>query len=208
MKRLLMFFTSIVCMLGCESNINYDPELHHFVNLLSGEFSSKKQADKEAGYLEIHLTNAPIWKEQQDYWFYQEFYDPSDTEKVYYQRILRIKRMDSLTIRSTNYTLPDRKKYLNGWKDLSVFNNLSIDSIKIRDGCDVYFRKKTSSIYQGKTNNGTCLSKFRANMAYTTSHIVITHHKISSWDRGYDTDRKQVWGKIQGPYIYEKISEN
>lgn len=208
MRKLLPFLISLIFLCNCKTKVVNDPELEGFVQILTGKFSSKKQAQEESGYAAVCLINTPIWQNQSGYWFYQELFSEEKSTAIYNQRIIQIKRVDSITLSSTSYVIPNQKKYTNGWKDASLFNQLTIDSLTIREGCDVYFRKKTSTIYQGKTYKNSCSSSFSKKIEYTTSNIVISSKKISSWDRGYDSKGKQVWGKIQGPYNFIRVIEN
>ncbi len=208
MRRLLLYFSLFLFLSGCKPDKIHDIELYNFVQLLNGNFSSKEQAEQELGYYNISLSNASIWKNRPGFWIYQELFNSEDPSKIYNQRILKIERVDSITISSSSYIIPNEKKYRNGWEDVYIFDQLSIDSLKIRSGCEVYFQKKTSSIYQGKTNDRTCPSVLIKDVAYITSNVVISHDIISSWDRGYDIDGKQIWGKIQGPYKYKRISDD
>jgi len=152
-------------------------------------------------------VNTLIWKDRPGYWFYQELYGENNSA-IYNQRIIHVKIKDSTNITSTNYVIPNQNKYANGWKNTSIFDDLKVENLKVREGCDVHFQKKTSTIYLGKTNQGTCASSFQKKIAYTTSSIVISKNKITSWDRGYDKNGKQVWGKIQGPYEFIRIQED
>jgi len=207
MKKLLLFSILSLFLSGCKSKEICDIELYNFVRLLNGHFSSKEQAEQESGYYDISLTNISIWKNRTGFWIYQELFNSKTPSTIYYQRILKIERLDSITIRSLSYILPNQKKYSNGWKDPSIFNDLNIKTLEAREGCEIYFQKKTSSIYQGKTNNRTCSStNLMKNVDYITSSIILSQDRISSWDRGYDNNGKQVWGKIQGPYKYKRIS--
>ncbi|WP_299608309.1 chromophore lyase CpcT/CpeT [uncultured Aquimarina sp.] len=208
MRKLLPFLITLIFLCNCNSKVVNDPELEDFVQILTGKFSSKKQAKEESGYAAVCLINSPIWKDQSGYWFYQELFNEEKSTAIYNQRIINIKRVDSITISSSSYIIPNQKKYINGWKDTSLFNQLTIDSLTVRAGCDVYFKKKTSTIYQGKTSKNSCSSSFSKKIKYTTSNIVMSRNKISSWDRGYDSEGKQVWGKIEGPYDFIRVIEN
>ncbi|GAA0725091.1 hypothetical protein GCM10009430_30220 [Aquimarina litoralis] len=208
MRKLLLFLITLILLYNCNTNVVTDPELEGFVRILTGKFSSKKQAKEESGYAAVCLINTPIWKHQSGYWFYQELFSEEKSTAIYNQRIINIKRVDSITLSSTSYIIPNQKKYINGWKNPSLFDQLTTDSLTVREGCDVYFKKKTSTIYQGKTSKNSCSSSFSKKILYTTSNIVISSKKISSWDRGYDKEGKQVWGKIQGPYNFIRVTEN
>ncbi|WP_299215988.1 chromophore lyase CpcT/CpeT [uncultured Aquimarina sp.] len=208
MQRSLLFLSLLIITISCSTKIEHDSQLEDLTEFLSGKFSSKKQAKEESGYFAVCLINIPIWKDRPGYWFYQELYDEKNSTSIYNQRIINFQKLDSTTINSINYIIPNQKRYINGWKDISMFDNLTIDSLKNREGCDVYFKKETSTIYHGKTKNGTCSSSLSNKISYTTSNIVISKNKITSWDRGYDIQGKQVWGSIQGPYKFIRVPED
>lgn len=208
MHKFSLFIILLSLTISCETQKKQDLQVQNFYKNITGKFSSKEQASEESGYSNVVLSNTPIWKERSGYWLYQELYDAEKNTSVYYQRIINIKQVDSLVISTTSYIIPDQKKYKNAWKDITILEHLTTDSLAIRNGCDVYFKKETSTIYQGKTKKQTCLSSFSKKISYTTSDIVISKNKISSWDRGYDSNGKQIWGKIQGPYIFIRIPED
>lgn len=203
MKKRFILFTFI--LFACSNSQKRDKDFVRFVKILEGTFSSKKQSEKDPSFHHVNLSNTRIWEDKKEVWFYQELYNPNRTTSIYNQRIIQVKRLDSFTISSTSFIIPDAKKYVNGWKNKDIFDSLTIKDLKKREGCDVFFRKKTSSIFLGKTKNKTCQSIFRKEMVFITSVVVLSDEKITSWDRGYDEKNRQVWGKIQEPYAYDKI---
>jgi CpeT protein len=48
-----------------------------------------------------------------------------------------------------------------------------------------------------------CPSNLRG-ATYATSEVVVQHDKMISWDRGFDSRDKQVWGAEKGGYIFMK----
>jgi len=193
---------------GCQPKGKYDKELHDLSNLLSGSFTSQEQSKTNIGYANFTLKNQRIWKKSPGFWFYSEIHSTDKPYKVYLQRILNISRIDSITLKSVGYTiLRNREDYINGWEEPLIFDKLSIDSLKIKEGCDIYYRQKSPSIYIGKTKEGACKSTFK-NISYFSSNVVVSPDLISIWDRGYDTENKQVFGKINKPYKYKRISDN
>lgn len=208
LKKLLLFlFTSAFCI-GCNSVEKQDQELAYFTSLIEGKFSSRKQAENEEGFASVYLINLPIWKDKPGYWFYHELGNEKDSSVIFNQRIIQIKRSDSSTIRSISYTFLSPGKYERAWKNIALFDQLHQDSLQLKKGCDLFYKQKTATIFQGKTKKGTCKSSFRENISYTTSNVVVSKDKISSWIKGFDRDHKQVWGKIQGPYKYDRVQKN
>ncbi len=202
MKQLVFLFNILI--LGCTTKKN-DPELYQLTGLLTGKFSSQKQFQKEFRNTDTYLVNTPIWEDKPDYWFYSEIYNLKTPSLVYFQRVLHLQRIDSVTIKSTSYNILNPQKYNNGWRDKTIFKELSINNLEVRNGCDVYYKKKTSSIYVGKTNNHSCISQLN-DVAFTVSNLIISNNKISVWNREYNMDGKQVWNRLKNSYRYQRIS--
>ncbi len=203
MNQLLRIIFLLVLISGCSSKTTKDPGLDNLVSLIEGEFSNKDQVKGDIGFAYLHMANTAIWKDRPGYWIYTEVYSPKKDTFIYTQRILQYERLDSLSFKSTSYTIPNAKKYKRGWQNKSIFNDLTIDSLKVRKGCEVFFHKNTSTIYTGKMHKKSCTSTIK-NVNYITTNFVISKNKISVWNRGYNVEGKQVWGKINGPYKYKK----
>ncbi len=205
MKHFLPIFFISGLILSCNSKVAKDDELDHLMSFLVGEFSNEEQAKNDDGFAFLRLINIPIWKNKPGHWIYTELYDANKDNYVYTQRILQYERVDSSTFKSTSYQILNAKDYKQGWKDISVFDKLTIDSLKIRNGCNIFFEKNTSTIYTGKTKKKSCSSTIDS-IEYITSNFVISRNKISIWNKGYNDEGKQVWGKINGPYKYKKAT--
>ncbi len=204
MKKFLCIVFLLLILFGCTSKTIKDNELHELVVFLSGEFSNEEQTKNDPGFALLHLNNSRIWEHKPDYWLYSEVHDGKKIDQIYGQRIIKYERVDSFTFKSTNYQIRNAKDYRKGWKNKRIFNKLTMDSLEIRYGCEVYYEKNTSTIYSGKTNKNLCFSS-TPRVEYITTNFVISKDKISIWNRGYDNKGKQVWGKITGPYKYRRI---
>ena len=42
---------------------------------------------------------------------------------------------------------------------------------------------------------------------HATSEVNFSRQDLS-WDRGYDSDDIQVWGSVDGPYIFQLVNKN
>ncbi len=207
MTQLLRLFFILPLLFGCNSETAKDPELGNLVKLLVGEFSNESQVKEDAGFAYLHLVNTVIWEDRPGYWVYSEVYDPRQGNFIYSQRILEYEKLDSASFKSTSYKILNAKGYERGWEDKKIFNKLTMDSLEVRQGCEIYFEKNTSTIYSGKTNKGFCSSSIN-NVEYITANLVISKNKISIWNRGYNNEGKQIWGKINGPYKYKRVKKN
>lgn len=207
MKQILPIIFLLIIFISCNSKSIKDIELHHLATLMIGEFSNKEQATQNSGFLHSHMINTRIWKDKPGYWIYSELSDVKKNNYVYSQRIINYERIDSITFESTAYKIHNEENYKLGWKDIEVFEKLTLDSLQIRKGCQVYFKKKTSTIYSGKINKGTCPCSIDY-VDYISSSFVVSKDKISIWTKGYDKKGKQIWGNFRGPYKYKKIPQN
>lgn len=206
MKQTILLISLILFVSSCNSKKNNDPELYHLAGFLTGTFSSKEQSEKESGYTHMNLINTPIWEEKSGYWLYSELHNGKDSSAIYHQRIIHLERLDKTTLKSTSYSIPNPENYANGWNKKSVFKHLTEDNLEIKEGCALHFYKKTSSIYVGRTNNQLCTSSIE-NVAFIMTNMVISTNKISLWNRGYNLEGKQVWGKIKGSYKFKRVQE-
>ncbi|WP_109299460.1 chromophore lyase CpcT/CpeT [Aquimarina sp. AU474] len=206
MKQTLLFSFALLFFFGCNSETIQDAELHNLVTLLVGEFSNIEQSEKDSSFNHLKMVNTRIWKDKPGYWVYSELFNAKNNDAIYGQRILNYERVDSSTFTSTAYIISNAKDYRMGWKNKRIFDKLTIDSLTVRDGCQVYFTKSTSTIYSGKTRKGSCSSSIDY-VEYIISDFVISRDKISLWNRGYSAKGKQVWGKIKGPHKYKRTSK-
>ncbi|MFL1895783.1 chromophore lyase CpcT/CpeT [Aquimarina sp. 2-A2] len=206
-RRLLIPILLLTLSVGCISNKSIDIELQKFSSLFIGSFSTKEQAFKDASYKAIVLNITPVWENTSGYWMFAEWADGNDTSQIIQRRVIRFERLDSVTIVSKLYKLPENTKRITS--DLiaeHVAKKISSKDLLLREGCDVKFTKQTSNIYVGKTERNTCESN-RPGISYISSQIIISTNRLSAWTKGFDTKGKQVWGKINGPYLYKRIKD-
>ncbi len=204
--RLFLYTTFLFFILSsCTSGVITDPELDNLVTLLTGEFSNTDQAENDLTFAHLNLTNTRIWKDKPGYWIFSQIYDAKKTKNIYYQRIQHYERLDSLTIKSTSYKVLNIKKEERSTIDLDYLNKIKIESLEAVTGCHLYFKKETSSIYSGKTKKKSCYTSI-PNVDYISSTLIVSNGKITSWTKGFNTKGKQVWGKINGPYKYIRIT--
>ncbi|TPN81281.1 chromophore lyase CpcT/CpeT [Aquimarina algicola] len=203
MKQFLLIISLLILFSGCVSAPVKDKELHNLVSLLIGDFTNKEQAENDPSFSQLSLINIRIWKNKSGYWVYSQLFDAKKENIIYSQRVLFYERVDSITFASKSYTINNAKEYKEAWKNPKILKSLKPEDLEIRNGCDVYFKKKTSTIYSGKTNKGSCSSSINF-VDHISSNFVISKNKLSVWNRGYDEKGKQVWGKIKGPYKFRK----
>lgn len=175
------------------------------VNLMTGSFSSAKQAKKDTAFYDISLQMYPIWQNRKDgNWLYVEQAVSNAPNRPYRQRVYKIEKVNDELFRSIVYTLPNPKDFIGKWKNPTAFDVINPDSLALRDGCDVYLRKVADKYYRGATKEGTCKSTLRG-ASYATSEVEVFADKIISWDRGFNEKSEQVWGAEKGGYIFNRL---
>ncbi len=114
---------------------------------MTGSFNSKEQSRNDPDYYNISLEMHRIWGNRNDgYWLYVEQAVATAKDKPYRQRIYHIFEEDGV-LKSVIYSLPDEKKFIGGWEDISVFNTLSPEQLETRKGCEVIIKRKDEEIF-------------------------------------------------------------
>lgn len=202
--RYSVYFGLICAFLSGQNLAAQDNRMDLFCQYLTGSYSSARQATKDTDYLDIRLHMYPIWKHRTDAkWFYVEQALASKQDKPYRQRVYRITLSEKKRIQSTIYTLPVPARFIESWKNDSLWVHFTPDSLTEREGCDVLLKKSGMS-FCGGTNGKHCASEIRG-AAYATSLIRLRKNQLTSWDRGFNAQNEQVWGAKKSGYRFEKI---
>ena len=170
---------------------------------MTGSFSSAQQAAEDESYFDIRLFMVPIWESRSDGpWLYVEQSVATALERPYRQRVYNVVATGDGP-RSDVYELPgDPLLYAGAWRDPELFDAITPDSLKLREGCSIYLRA-IGKRFEGSTQGKGCSSSL-GDAAYATSEVVLEKGVLTSWDRGFDADDQHVWGATAGPYVFVK----
>ncbi len=171
--------------------------------LMTGSFSSTKQAQNDSTYYDITLHMYPIWTTREGSWLYVEQAVTDKQDKPYRQRIYQLKKTTDGTFESIVYRVKDQDDFIGKWKMPEFFEQFDNSILEEREGCTVYLKKVGKEEYTGSTLDDNCKSTLRG-ASYATSTVTVKDGVIMSWDQGFDEDGKQVWGATEGGYIFEK----
>lgn len=182
-----------------------DSDVHMLAQCLCGSFSSEEQFRSDTNFYDVRLKMIRIWPQRADaIWLYVEQAYADALHKPYRQRVYGLRQLTESTIESKVYEMPDPLRFAGAWKDVTVLNHLSPDSLRERPGCSIFLKKTGPAHFIGTTPGKECLS-VRKGAAYATAEVEITSDYFKSWDRGFDADGKQVWGSEKGGYIFKKL---
>lgn len=171
---------------------------------MTGSFASREQAEADTSYLDVRLEMAPIWTDLADgRWLYVEQAVAGHADRPYRQRVYGISRVEGNRYRSSVYELPGPSRFVGGWSTPEVFEGLTPDSLRLRDGCDVMLERVSPHAFAGSTRWSSCPSELRG-ASYATSIIELERGQLMSWDRGFDEDGRQVWGAVSGGYLFKR----
>ena len=173
--------------------------------ILSGRFSSAAQAEADPEYFAIRLTHVPIWRDRDDGpWLYVEQAAESSLDRPYRQRVYHLVAVEG-GVRSDIYTLPgDVTEFVGA--DAAAFAHLGPDSLELRDGCAIHLSRTSADHYAGATRGQGCTSTLRG-ASYATSGVTVLADRLVTWDRGFDDAGAQVWGAVDGPYVFVRVGE-
>jgi len=194
--------TIMSMLISCKTikSTSIDDDLSTLQYLMAGTFDSSEQAAQDSSYYNITLNHTPIWTDKAGHWLYVEQAVTSNLSKPYRQRIYKITKAGN-TFVSTIYTLLEPERFINKNVDPNFFDSFDQSLLIEREGCDVYLEQGTNQSYEGETKHGECSSSLRG-AAFATSKVAIHKDRIVSWDQGFDTEGKQVWGAEKGGYIF------
>ena len=207
--RIRNLFGAIMCLLvlSCKTTKKQenprDIVLEALFALMQGSFNSEKQSIADTTYYNISLHMYPIWKDKGK-WLYVEQAMNSAQDKPYRQRIYEVKRNKSGNLASYVYTIAADSLWIGKWKNPAAFDALKPDQLNLRQGCEVILEKQDDGTFKGSTQYGTCESSLRG-ASYAMSAVKITKKGIESWDQGFDSEGKQVWGATEGGYAFDKL---
>jgi cyclomaltodextrinase len=179
-------------------------ELNLLTSWMTGSFSSAEQAAADTDYYDVRLEMAPIWKERTDgRWLYVEQAMAGSEDKPYRQRVYHVAAGAPGVYESAVYAIPDPLRFAGEWKKPEPLAGLAPDSLEVRDGCAVMLRRVSVAAFEGGTVDKQCTSDLRG-AAYATSQVRVTREGLTTWDRGFDAEGRQVWGSTDAGYVFKR----
>lgn len=124
--------------------------------------------------------------------------------KPYRQRILEISPSRlTQTVRSRSFKLIDESQWVNfcDRADKTITPSNFPESI-----CSVYLSATTTG-FSGSTQATGCPANFRG-ATTIRNRIELFATGMNTWDRGYNTQGKQVWGAGDEPYQFRRSTTN
>lgn len=213
MRSRLMVITAVIalalsCNTSAQTNETARPadDMVRLVTWMTGSFSSEEQAKSDTNFLDIRLHVVNIWPEfSSGFWLYVEQAIAAKQDKPYRQRVYFVRQLSDELFESKVFTINEPLRFAGEWRKPDPLRSLTADSLIARDGCSIILRKHGLESFIGSTISKECPSELRG-ASYAVSDVAITSTQMVSWDRGYDTQGRQVWGATTGGYIFRKLA--
>ncbi len=172
---------------------------------LEGRFDSADQAAAQPSYFAISLAVCEATLEGEDaraLYVEQAFADTP--AEPYRQRVYLVEPVDATTAVTTVLALENPAAWIGACDD-GTAPAFVADDVSLREGCGVTMSWNGTQ-FDGGTTGTDCASDING-ASYATSDVTITETQMSSWDRGFDAAGTQVWGAVDGPYVFVRRTE-
>ena len=175
-------------------------------SFLAGTFDSADQAGEDPdGYRAVRIVAVAIPGSRLGQGLpvlYVEQALLASPEKPYRQRLYRIEEVGDGKVVSRVFEPKDPAPLAGRWRAPAELAALGADEVVERTGCAVTLARNGAS-WEGGTAGTDCPSSL-SGARYATSKARVTADRMESWDRGFDSSGRQVWGAKAGPYRFRK----
>jgi len=172
------------------------------VEHLEGRFDSSEQSEEDWSYYAISLVMCQVEApEIGEAVLYVEQAQVETLNQPYRQRLYVLEGLQEGEVQSSVYELEDPAAAVGLCDNEERY--FSADEALLKDGCAVYMRWNGSG-FSGETEEGTCRSEING-ASYATSIVEMSMEEISSWDQGWNSEGEQVWGAVDGAYVFKRL---
>jgi hypothetical protein len=161
-------------------------------------------AQNAAGEIyQVRMTTCEITNEDsldRGIWLYQEQALVSNLGQPYRQRFLHlIPTGDGAGVQSVSFRPVDDQSWIKFCAQTREERNVTMAAM-VDQQCTVTLTP-LYTIYRGDTPAQGCPAKIRG--AVTITNTIVLHKRgMDTWDRGYDSEGKQLWGAENKPYRF------
>ena len=178
--------------------------ISEFESQLVGRFNSSAQSQSNPNYYDVSLHACPVdAPDLGEHVLYIEQALSTDLQAPYRQRLYVLEVLEEgVSVRSNIYTLADEDAYIGLCNEGDVATFQASDAT-LKEGCHVELTWNGTG-FEGQTEEGSCPSDMNG-ASYATSFVTTTPTSIESWDQGWNSAGNQVWGAVDGAYIFDRL---
>ncbi len=207
-KLLLSTFLLAVAVPSLAADLRQSiKQVNEVVTRLSGVMDTSAQAAVNAKAANVRMTTCKITlrdasPEADTVYLYQEQALSEKLASPYRQRFLQISpSVYSQTIRSRSFRPADSKAWIGLCNQPETARVVKLSDLG-KPVCNV-FLKRSGNDYAGRTPIDGCPANVRGAVRIT-NQITLHPAGMDTWDRGYGSDGKQVWGAKTESYQFRK----
>ena len=172
---------------------------------LTGHFTNEAQFAHDKGYRHVDLRAVPILADRTDGpWLYVEQSLTDAPAQPYRQRVQQLAARADGVIEVRVYTLANPVAFTAAWQDAARLVKLTPTDLVFQEGCTIILREQPDGSFKGATEGTGCANDLHG-AAYATSDLIVTKDQITTWERGYNATKAQVWGPMGGGYIFKRV---
>lgn len=206
MKRLVVFALMLVSV-NIVNAQKLSKELKQLKENLSGRFTNEDQARFNPAYKAQIFVMKQIMTENSDgLWMYGEIAAADSVKFPKRQFIWHFQQVDQNRFAAQVFQLNDPKTYVNDWEKKIPLQGIS-ESMMIKELCPIYLVRKTMIEFTGATREKFCRSTTESKIAYKTIELYSSESTLMYWERGYDSNDKQISGPDQAGVIFRKTEQ-
>ncbi len=180
-------------------------KLERLMDWMTGTFDSSAQANENPAYYGVQLQMCPVQApELGEHILYVEQAMMSDLSSPYRQRLYRLTQNAQGKYVSEVYALNGAQALVGLCDQDAASKVFGPSDYELKDGCAVYL-EHAGDHFVGATEGKGCNSLING-ASYATSEVRVFENAIESWDRGFTNQDNQVWGAMDGPYIFVRQS--
>jgi hypothetical protein len=185
-----------------------DPALTDYAATVTGRFSSAAQHQRDRAYDEVEARIVRIWPDRTDgLWLYQEqaivnapgLSREQALARPYFQFVARVVPLGDGSFRRDNYRVREPARFVGA--NVAALRHADL----MEASCHNRIDRVGAGWYLGRTES--CANRYRG-AVFMESLSVSTPATYVNWDRGFDAQRRRIWGPEAGGYIFDRVGES
>lgn len=203
MKQFIFFI--FVILLSAQAFTNdSERDLNMFMEQIPGSYTSLEQATSDSNYLDLHLKVKEIWKtNDSSRWLFLQTSFSYDTLYPYKHQLFHLYPIALKLVVIDVYQITEKESLIR-----TVDSNLSFDTtflsyVKKKNNCELYLNK-VNAAFAAYSKSDRCPDNNRG-ASYSNRDIEFEGDEFYIWERGYNAKEEQVWGPLNGGYLFKRI---
>lgn len=172
---------------------------------LEGSFSTSVQAEMDSNYEALFMEACRLQiPELGSRVLYVEQTILGAANRVQSQKLYSIDEEGNRVAMRSFAMRPELEAALVGACDAPEAAEIDLAMVAKADACTLWITPEGEDQYGGGTVGTECTTPMDG-VDYETAYIVVEPLGIELWERGWNSEDRQVWGPENGPYQFERV---